>query len=316
MAGFLSYDMGVTMIKINPVFHKDLRTGARHVKTAFILLGYNGILALFGLFALFLTSQNENVYGGSFQYSAILDIYAIIVAVEFVLILLVIPALTGTSIAGEREKQTLEILLTTRLSPLGIILGKLASSINMMILLAFSSLPILSLIFTIGGITLMDLAVFMVLVIVTAIYIGSMGIFFSTLFKKTSSATVSTYAGVFIFCLGTVGIIWGIHSLMQLNLNYRFKDDVIRPIADIGNWLLLLLPNPLITCFSLVEGQIGTGEIFKNFMGQFGTLSLSLRKNWFLISIITQLLTSGVFVVISAKLLNPLRKKCYWRRFI
>lgn len=304
------------MIKINPVFHKDLRTGARHIKTAFILLGYNGILALFGLFALFLTFQNENPYGNLFHYSAILDIYAIIVTVEFVLVLLVIPAMTGTSIAGEREKQTLEILLTTRLSPLRIILGKLASSINMMILMAFSSLPILSLVFTIGGITLTDLVVFMVLVVVTAIYIGSMGIFFSALFKKTSSATVSTYAGVFIICLGTVGVIWGIHSLVQLNIDYKMKEDMIRPLADIGNWLLLLLPNPLITCFSLIEGQIGTGEALKSFMNRFGTLPFTLRKNWFIISILVQLFMSGIFTLISARLLNPLRRKSYWRKSI
>ncbi len=302
------------MIKINPVFQKHLRTGARHVKTALILLGYNSILALFGLFALFLALQNDNPYGSLFHYSSILDIYAIIVAVEFVLTLLVIPALTGTSIAGEREKQTLEILLTTNLTPIRIILGKLASSINIMVLLAFSSLPILALVFTIGGITLMDLLVFMVLVVVTAIYIGSMGIFFSTLFKKTTTATVSTYAGVFILCLGSVGVMWGIHSLMQLNINYKTDESTIRPIADIGNWILLLIPNPLLTCFSLIEGQIGTGEAFKNFIGHYGTLSFNLRKNWFVISVIFQMIMSGVFILLSAKLLNPLRKKCIWKK--
>lgn len=305
------------MIRLNPVFQKDLRIGARHIKTAFILLGYNAILALFGLFALYLTyQQNENIYGNIVNYSAILDIYAIIVSVEFVLILFIVPAMTGTAIAGEREKQTLEILLTTRLSPRNIIIGKLASSINMMIIMAFSSLPILSLVFTIGGITLFDLGAFMVLVATTAIYIGSMGIFFSTLLKKTLAATVSTYAGVLIFCIGTVGVVWGIHSLMQLNINYRLKEDMYRPIADIGNWLLLLLPNPLITCLAFVESQIGTGEILKSFMGRFGTLSLELRKNWFYLSVMLQMIMSGVFLLASARLLNPLRCRRYWKRNI
>lgn len=303
------------MIRLNPVFQKDLRIGARHAKTAFILLGYNAILALFGLFALYLTyQQNEETYGNLFDYSGILDIYAIIVAVEFVLILFIVPAITGTAIAGEREKQTLEILLTTKLSPRKIIIGKLASSINMMILMAFSSLPILSLVFTIGGITLLDLGAFMVLVIVTAIYIGSMGIFFSTLFKKTSSATVSTYAGVLIFCIGTVGVVWGIHSLLQLNLNYKLNEDTYRPVADIGKWLLLLLPNPLITCAAFIEGQIGTGELLKSFMGRFGTLPLTLRTNWFYLSIMLQMLMSGVFLLVSARLLNPLRSKKHWKK--
>ncbi|MFV0344121.1 MAG: ABC transporter permease [Anaerocolumna sp.] len=299
------------MIKINPVFHMHLRTGARHMKTALILLGYNTILALFGLFALFMSSQNENTYSNMSYYSSVLDIYAIIVVVEFVLTLLVIPVLTGTAIAGEREKQTLEILLSTSLSPIRIILGKLASSINTMIVLAFSSLPILALVFTIGGITLIDLLIFMVLVVVTAIYIGSLGILFSTIFKKTTTATVSTYAGVLILCLGSIGVVWGIHSMVQLNLNYNAAEDAIRPIADIGNWLLLLIPNPLFTCFSLIELQIGTGELFQNFIGQFGSVPIFLRKSWFILSIVVQMIMSGVFIVASAKLLDPLRRNCY-----
>jgi hypothetical protein len=101
---------------------------------------------------------------------------------------------------------------------------------------------------------------------------------------------------------------------MQLNLNYKADENVIRPIADIGNWLLLLIPNPLLTCFSLIEEQIGTGEAFKNFIGHFGTLPLNLRKNWFVISIISQMMMSGIFILISAKLLNPLRNKCYWKK--
>lgn len=302
------------MLKINPVYQRELKTGVRSFRTSLILFGYNGLLALFGLFAFYVTFEYEHRFGGSVNYASILRIYAIIAATEFCLVLFSVPALTSGAIAGEREKQTLEILLTTKLSPIQIILGKLASSISMMILLAFSSLPILALVFSIGGVTLKDFAEFMLLVIVTAIYIGSIGIFFSALFKKTTSATVATYGTLFILVVGTIGFTWVITVIMQMKLDNINVEEVVYRTADVGNWLFIWLINPAVTCFSMIEMQIGTGKELTTLFNNFGTISLKVRNNWFFISVIIQLGISIILLSLSARLLNPLRKKCYWRK--
>lgn len=294
------------MLKINPVFHKEILSKSRNAKTALIVFIYNCILALFGLFALYVAFQNNGPNQYSSNYSTILNMYAIISMVEFILILFIIPAITGATIAGEREKQTLEILLTTRLSPIKIIFGKLASSIHMVILLALSSLPVLALVFTIGGISILDLINFIVIVVVTAIYIGSIGIFFSTVFKRTTAATVSAYISVLVLCIGTIGVIWAIHSCMQLNINYGFADASYVPRADVGNWLAMLLLNPIITCAYLIDGQIGTDEVLRNYMSKFGMPSVFMRDHWIIFSVFLQLVVSGIFIYLSAKLLNPI----------
>ncbi|MDF2588721.1 MAG: conserved hypothetical rane protein [Anaerocolumna sp.] len=296
-------------MKINPVYQKELKTGVRNIRTAFILLGYNGLLALFGLFAFYVTFEYENRFGGVIDYSNILEIYAIIIATEFGLVLFTVPALTSGSISSEREKQTLDILLTTKLSPLQIILGKLASSISMIILLAFSSLPILALVFTVGGVTLKDFTQFMLLVVVTAVYIGSIGIFFSTFFKRTTAATVSTYGALLFLGLGTLLIVWAIHILMQMNLGHIASTVGIQKKVDIGNWLLILLINPGVTCFSMIEDQIGTGTRLSTLFNEFGSVSMGIQTIWFWLSISIQLVISAVLLFASARILNPLREK-------
>lgn len=296
-------------MKLNPVYQKELKTSVRSIRTAVILMGYNGILALFGLFAFYVTFEYDSRYGGSVDYASILQIYAIITAVEFALVLFIVPALTAASISGEREKQTLEILLTTRLTPWQIIIGKLASSISIMILLAFSSLPVLAIVFTIGGVTLRDFMFFMLLIIVTAVFAGSIGMFFSTLFKKTTAATVSTYGSLLVIGIGTPAILWGIRILMDIRLHRLPVEDMLYQTPDVGNWLLLLLINPAITFFSMMEEQIGTGSQLTSFFGIFGTVDRSTQEQWFFISVLLQLGVSVILLAVSAKLLDPLRDR-------
>lgn len=296
-------------MKINPVYQKELKTSVRSVRTAVILLGYNAILALFGLFAFYVTFEYDSRYGGTVDYSSILQIYAIITAAEFGLVLFTVPALTAASISGEREKQTLEILLTTKLTPFQIILGKLASSISMMILLAVSSLPVLAIVFTIGGITLRDFLVFMLLIVVTAVFVGSIGIFFSTLFKKTTSATVTTYGVLLFLGIGTLAILWAIRLVIELKMNESAAGGIVYQTPDAGNWILILLINPGVTFFSMIEDQIGTGSRLTSFFGNFGTVSMGVQNVWFYVSVSIQLGISVILLIGSAKLLDPLRDR-------
>lgn len=296
-------------MKLNPVYQKELKTSVRGMRTAVILLGYNGILALFGLFAFYVTFEYDSRFGGTVDYASILRIYAIITAAEFGLVLFTVPALTAASISGEREKQTLEILLTTRLTPFQIILGKLASSISMIILLALSSLPVLAIVFTIGGVTLRDFMFFMLLIVVTAVFAGSIGMFFSTLFKKTTSATVSTYGVLLILGIGTLAILWGIRLLMEIQMNQFSTGALMYQTPDVGNWMLILLINPGVTFFAMIEDQIGTGSELISFFGNFGTVARSTQEHWFIISILLQLGVSVILLIGSSALLDPLRDR-------
>jgi ABC-type transport system involved in multi-copper enzyme maturation permease subunit len=295
--------------RINPIYLKEIKIGVRTKKAAIILLLYNGLLALFGLFFFYVTFDAGSRYTGRINYSEILSIYLVIVAVEFGLVLFTVPGLTSSTISGEREKQTLDILLTTTLSPLQIIIGKLASSISIMITLAISSLPILALVFSIGGITMLDFVEFLALIIVTAIFIGSIGIFFSTFYKRTTPATVSSYGAILVLVAGTFAVLWALSIIAELRLANQVITDGFYYRPDIGNWALLLLINPAVTCYSMLIDQTGTGYELGKFIGRFGTVPDFVINNWFIISIVIQLLISGILILWAAWLLDPLRKK-------
>ncbi len=179
----------------------------------------------------------------------------------------------------------------------------------MIILLALSSLPVLAIVFTIGGVTLRDFMFFMLLIVVTAVFAGSIGMFFSTLFKKTTSATVSTYGVLLILGIGTLAILWGIRLLMEIKMNQFSTGAFMYQTPDVGNWMLILLINPGVTFFAMIEDQIGTGSELISFFGNFGTVARSTQEHWFIISILLQLGVSVILLIGSSALLDPLRDR-------
>lgn len=294
--------------QINPVYKKELKLNVRTMRMALTILFYNAILAFIGLVCFYLVFSSGRYYG-SIDYSNILVIYLIISIIEIGLVMFVVPAFTASAIAGERERQTLEILLTTRLKPMQIIMGKLLSSISNVLLLVFSSMPILSIVFTVGGVNFRDLLQLVFMTLILAIYIGSMGIFFSTLFKKTVPATVFTYGGVIFLTLGTIFIVV-VSYLICDNINQQnYMNAVSYTSTDIGNATLILLLNPAITMVSMVAQQYGSASILTSFISSFGRCNRFIMEHWFWCSVVAQMLVSMIFLFSAARLLNPLKRK-------
>jgi len=63
----------------------------------------------------------------------------------------VVPGLTSGAISGERERQTLDVLLVTPLSPGEIVVSKLLATSAFITLLVVATLPLYILAFSYGG---------------------------------------------------------------------------------------------------------------------------------------------------------------------
>ncbi len=294
-------------MKINPVYKKELKTSVRTAKLSWTILGYNAALAGIALLAFYACFANRS----RIDYSEILTIYAFIACLEFGLILFVVPALTSSAISGERERQTLEILLTTTLKPIQIITGKLYASISEIVLLVLSSLPILSLVFTVGGIRMVDLVTLMAVCIITAIFVGAIGLLYSTVFKRTVPATVMTYGTLIVIMLVSVVALFVIQALM-INF-YDQQYYAVNPTSGaaynpptIGYAMLILLWNPAVTIFSMLTSQFGGTNVLRELMMEFGMNNQFVINNWFQISIVIQLATAVALIFFAAKQLNPL----------
>ncbi len=295
-------------INVNPVLRKELKTSVRSSRLAITILIYNAVLALAGLLTLFVifSLSRESVDSAS-----IVVMYCIITVMEFFMVIFVVPAYSAGSISAEREKQTLEILLTTTVSPVRIATGKLFSGISMMMLLVISSFPVLSLVFMVGGVSMGNMFVYLAVVLITAIYVGSIGIFFSSLIKRTTLSTVATYGVLAMIGAGIPVLLILIYYLMQscYDKSYYAAGVGVYNAPNLGYSLLLLLLNPAVTLISLLTNQFGDPNSLRDALDNFGNIHHLIHDHWLILSLITQLGVSAILIKGAGRVLDPLRKK-------
>ena len=89
-----------------------MTVGSRSIRMMAILFVFNSILAAVALFNMYSVAEQVRTTA-EIQYSQFLDLYTFVSSIEFIMLLFIMPALTASSISGERERQTLELMLTT-----------------------------------------------------------------------------------------------------------------------------------------------------------------------------------------------------------
>jgi len=188
---------------------KELRGRMRGPRAFIVLTLYLALLAGFTVMIYLLQRQaaaSQAAFGGGNPYLAAQVGQAVFTTLLFLQVLLVVflaPAATSGAISLEREKQTLDLLTATPVSTLGIVLGKLASSLAFVIVLILASIPLTAVVFVFGGVAPEDIVRGYAVLLVTAVGFGSLGVFFSSITRRTQSATFLTYLAVLFLTAGT-----------------------------------------------------------------------------------------------------------------
>jgi ABC-type transport system involved in multi-copper enzyme maturation permease subunit len=193
------------------VVAKELRWRMRGRRAYVIVTAYVAVLGLlvFAVYGLTVGAATQRFdptgfaparTGVSATASALIgqSIFGVILVLQTLLTLLLAPALTSGAVSMEREKQTLELLITTPVSTLGLVLGKLVSSLAYVVLLILASIPLMSLAFVFGGIAPDDVVRAYVVLLATAFGMGSIGLFLSAWLKRTQVATAIALIVVFL----------------------------------------------------------------------------------------------------------------------
>jgi len=188
------------------VLVKELRTRMRGRRAAVILTVYLSALAGVGYLLLVILRSNVPEGGPGRGPEIGVPLFITLSTLQLFLIIFIVPGLTGGAIAGERDRRTLDLLLSTPVPSWGIVLGKFFSSLSYALLLLGASLPVFSLAFLFGGVSPRQVALSFLISTATALTLGAVGIFISTLIRRGQIATVLTYAVAFFMVLGT-GII-------------------------------------------------------------------------------------------------------------
>ena len=193
-----------TLFRNLAVLAKELRTRMRGRRAAVAITVYLLLLSTLG--GMMLYSQLQELRSGLnpvMAPSVGLQLFGTLSQVQLFLVIFIVPGLTGTAIAGERDRQTLDLLLSTQVSALWIVLGKLLASLSYVFLLMVASLPLFSLVFLFGGVSPGQVALAFVISLVSALTLGAIGVFLSVLIRRGPTATVIAYAVTFVLLIGT-----------------------------------------------------------------------------------------------------------------
>lgn len=130
---------------------------------------------------------------------------------QTILVLVLAPAFTAGVISSEREHQTLDLLVTTPLSTVGLVVGKLLAALLWVFVLILASVPVMALVFVFGAVGPDDVLRGYVLLVTLAFGMGAVGLFLSAICRRTQTATVLASIVVLVIALGSIPAhaLWG-----------------------------------------------------------------------------------------------------------
>lgn len=199
---------------INPVLDKEFRLRMRTPRAMWTLFFYLFALGLMSLSAIYLT-QGLSGRGSAFNPERSRELFYFLSMAQLGLIAFMAPGLTAGVISGEREKQTLNLLLTTQQSSATIIVSKLVSSLGFMTLIVFATIPIYSIMFLYGGVSPKQLVLVFVFYLFMMVVLGSFGVLFSTLMKRTMISVIVTYGVTLFMFVGTAILFFVLQGIIE-----------------------------------------------------------------------------------------------------
>lgn len=172
---------------------KEMRLLTRRERTIWLMVTYVLLLGLIGWLELHaLNTENWGTIGNI--------LYVTLMVIQLILILFITPAFTATSINGEKERQTYDMLLCSQLSPAALVGGKLLSGLTNTLVLIAASLPVFSLVFFFGGISPLQALEVLIIFIVTALLLATFGLFCSSIVARPAVSTLFAYLVTLLWC--------------------------------------------------------------------------------------------------------------------
>ena len=170
----------------NPVLRRELLTDLRSNK-AFVL----HFIFLFVLTVVVYLAWPLDVIATRSERAR--QLFSIFGQGQLVLLSVMAPAFSASALALEKEKRTIDLLLTSPIRPHTILLGKYFNSVLYLFLLVLSTAPMVSVCVWLPGMDAFEAAGLYVLLISVAACFGMIGLTCSTFFHRTQASLSITY---------------------------------------------------------------------------------------------------------------------------
>jgi len=159
------------------------------------------------------------------------------------------PAVLAGSIAGEKERGVMALLLTTRVSPREIILGRLSSKLTQVVMVLLAGVPAVVALASLLGIGPVFLSLFLALPAAVAFGGGGLAALASTVSRRGRDALLTVYLIDVVFLLSPLGVRAGwtpgaVAWLGALNpylclAALAWGDQLMPALVSIGLWLVI-----------------------------------------------------------------------------
>jgi ABC-type transport system involved in multi-copper enzyme maturation permease subunit len=153
--------------------------------------------------------------------------------IELTIAVVMPPALLAGSLAGERERGVLQLLLTAAVSAREVVVGRMAGKLSQVWMILLAGLGPLALLAAWSGLSLLQFAILLLLVLAVAVGSGGMGVIASVLSRRGRDALLSVYMVILLFLL----------TPLATNLGLPH---------EVGDWLAELSPYPAMAHLTLI----------------------------------------------------------------
>ncbi len=297
----------------NPILAFSATRRMRSLRTLIVVLAYIGVMLVIASVLLGgMFGKTVSMY--TMQRSV--SCFAVLIIVQFVMLVLIGPAMASGAIAGERERQTLELLLVTNTRSFRIAVGKVMESFALLALLIVCGLPVMCLTMVAGGVTLAQILVSTLFLLAVAFGTVSVGIFSSACTRSTLLSTVMSYV-----VIGLIGVI----TALPMILGYPAR--ITDAMYDSGRYAAmssgealgmispLLLANPGFGLTALIEGHTSVLSSYMSYREHgrlLCTYMLMTKAGCQTVALVSSgvIAAAGcVLTAVSALLIRPMKKR-------
>ncbi len=279
-------------LPINPVLGREVRVKMRTWRFFAMVSVY--LLFLGGLGLMFFATQSYGLRSGFYDLATVgQGLFAYLAVLQFIFIYFIVPGTTANVISGERERQTMDLLVCTQLTPAGIVRGKLTAALSTVLLLIVATLPLYGFVFFLGGVAPGQLLKLIGIFFFTAFVYGSFALCFSAWFRRSISAVITSY-GLALFMLGGTLLVSGMLMALFYNRNIQVP------------FFLLLHLNPM-SMFEVIYPEIVSDIISSVSAGAY-PYTWQWLKFWHVTALVNGLLAVGA-LYLAGRAVNPLAGK-------
>lgn len=182
-----------------PLLTKELIEQSARKRTWFLRSAYLGLL-----FLLFMTTASQ--YWDTNNFRSMLGtggrLFDFLVGFQFFGIYVVVPLSAFGLITAEKERDSLQLLLLTRLTPTTILFEKLLSRMVPLALFLVASLPLLAVSYSYGGVSTPMLTNAVLCLVSTSFFLACIALLMSTIAASSTRAFFATLVGGAVMTIG------------------------------------------------------------------------------------------------------------------